>query len=745
MKRFIPLALLLLLCIPLRGEKKKEIQRPVVPVPEVVPQIIPIETDHTQLILRPTPKGLLETLYYGARIGEPQVFLKQYRGRGSRSGAGPLAFPVAGGITPPDAALSAAYADGSCNTELYYTGHTQTQDEAGVVTTVISLKDYVTLLEVRLVYEAYRQEDVIAVHTEIRNGGKKAVTLQEYASAALLLSAERYLLTSFHGDWAKEMQMERTLLPYGRHTIESRNGTQATQPANPAFLLSLDTDRFSETEGRVIAGALEWSGNFSLRFTRDPSGDLTVIGGIHAAAAAYPLKPGEVFETPRMLQTFSNAGAGQASRNLHRWARKWNIYRAPDINPTLLNSWEGAYFQFNTQTLLGMIDDAAGMGLELFVLDDGWFGTKYPRNNSRQGLGDWEVNAEKLPEGIDSLASYAHGKGLKFGIWIEPEMVSPRSRLAEEHPDWVVRSAGREIPESRNQWVLDLSNPAVQDFVFGVFARTMALSDKIDYVKWDCNRPVYSFGSDYLGTQQTRFYVAYVQGFYKIVRRIRERYPDVILQCCASGGARVDYGALRYFNEVWTSDNTDALERVRIQYGTGLIYPACVQGSHVSAVPNHQTGNVTPLKFRLDVAAAGRLGMELQPRNLTEAEQALCRRCIESYKQYRDIVFAGDLYRLASPYEGDACALLFVSEDRSRAVLFSYSLGFRSRAMRDRTVRLQGLDAARHYRVRELNTDKSCWWGDGGIYEADYLMGNGMDLKQYKMYDSAIFLLEAQP
>ena len=323
-------------------------------------------------------------------------------------------------------------------------------------------------------------------------------------------------------------------------------------------------------------------------------------------------------------------------------------------------------------------------------------------------------------------------------------MVNPDSNLAEAHPEWVVQAPGREIYQTRNQWLLDLSNPAVQDFVFGVFDRTMQLSANIDYIKWDSNREVSSFGSTFLGEEQDRFYIEYVQGLYNVLQRVRAKYPDTIVQCCSSGGSRVDYGALKYFNEVWTSDNTDAISRVRIQYGTSLIYPASVMGSHVSAVPNHQTGNVVSLKFRFDIASAGRLGMELQPKNLTAEERALADRCITSYKGYRDLVFTGDLYRLASPYEGDYYALMYVSPDKRRAVVFAYCLRYQNRGVGTHTFRLQGLDPARKYKVKEQNVDKSCWWGDGKAFTGAFLAGGGFNPALLKSNSSAVFLLEAE-
>ncbi|MBQ6199143.1 MAG: alpha-galactosidase [Bacteroidales bacterium] len=740
MKRIaILFAAMMVAVMPAQARKAKKFTHQTVEIPSVEPQAIVIETDASQLVLAVTADRQLVLRHYGAPVKDPGQFTGLETGRGS----GAHAYQAAGGTFLGQAALHVKYADGNHNTELRYLSHSVAAKD-GVTSTEIVLKDYVTDLQVKLVYDAYRRENVILSHSEIVNGGKKPVELLEAASSSLTLEVDKYLLTHFHGGWAYEMQTSRELLDFGSKVIESRRGTQTTQTENPSFLVSLNTGEFSETSGEVVAGALAWSGNFRLSFEKDETGLVTVLGGISPFASAYPLKAGEAFVTPDMIWTWSGEGAGGASRNLHRWARKYGIYNGGTVNPTLLNSWEGAYFTFTTPTLTGMIDDAAAMGLEMFVLDDGWFGTKYPRNSDRSSLGDWDLCTDKIPEGIDYLASYAHGKGLKFGIWIEPEMVSQVSELAEKHPEWVVQSPGRALYEARWQWVLDLANPAVQDFVFGIFDRTMQLAPGIDYIKWDCNRPVYSFGSPYLGTEQDRFYVEYVQGLYSVMRRIREKYPDVLVQCCSSGGSRLDYGAMRWCNEFWTSDNTDAISRSRIQYATSMIYPACAMASHVSAVPNHQSGNVTPLKMRFDMAAAGRLGMELQPKNLTADERALADRCIKSYKGFRDVVFTGDLYRLSSPYDTDYYAFMYVSEDKSRAVVFEFCLRYQNRATGGHLLKLQGLDPSRKYLVTEQNVDNSCWWGNGERFSGDFLMNGGFNPVLNGSNASAVFVLEAR-
>lgn len=702
-------------------------------------EYIQVETANVSMIMEASEDGMLLFRHFGGKVADPDDFAGYRSYRRSDYGTDPLAYPAAGGRYFNAPAISVRHADGDMNTELRYVSHSVIAPEDGVTRTDIILEDEKGV-RVNLVYTAYGPDDVITVRSEITNTGKKPVTLLNYYSASLPVVSDRYLLTHFYGSWAREMQVDRELLTHGTKVIETRKGVRTTHTENPSFMLSLGTESFSENSGEVIAGALAWSGNFRMAFQMDETSRLNILAGINPYASEYSLDRGETLVTPEMIFTYSFKGAGQASRNLHSWARRSWCYDASAVCPTLLNSWEGAYFDFTTETITDMIDDAADLGLELFVLDDGWFGNSYPRNSSGQGLGDWQVNTDKLPEGISYLADYAHSKGMKFGIWIEPEMVNPKSDLASAHPEWVVKAPGREVTTIRNQWLLDLSNPRVQDFVFGVFDDVMQMG-KIDYVKWDANRHVESFGSEYLDRQED-FWISYVDGFYSVMRRIREKYPDVLIQACASGGGRVEYGALRYFNEFWTSDNTEALSRSYIQYGTNMIYPAFVTGSHVSAVPNHQSGNVTPLKFRFDMACSGRLGMELQPKDMTESEKEFAREAIGSYKEYRDLVFAGDLYRIKSPYDSDYYSLMYVSKDKSRAVVFAYCLKYQARTLIPQ-LRLEGLDADREYKVTELNVDKSCFWGDGKVFGGDYLANVGLNPQLVKVYSSAIFYIEA--
>ncbi len=704
---------------------------------------ISVNTAGTSLVMSGKVGGPLNYRHYGPSVARAADFEGYAPYFDSHSVGDVQMYPTAGGRFVFEPALAVSYPDGGLNTELLYESHSVENISPDLVRTRILLRDSKQPLKVTLVFDAYQQEDVIMAHSEIVNCGKKAVLLRNFYSSCIPILSEKYTLTHFHGTWAHENYIETERLTHGVKTLECRDGVRTTQRSNPSFLLSLDSDTLDEDHGEVLAGALCWSGNYKINFQMDEAGRLYILSGIHPTGAEYTLAGGATFTTPDMVWTYSCCGAGQASRNLHDWARRHNMYDASMHCPTLLNSWEGAYFSFNTKTLTDMIDDAASMGLEMFVLDDGWFANgEYARDSDKAGLGDWELNVKKIPEGIGYLADYAHSKGLKFGIWIEPEMVNPKSRLYEQHPEWVVVEKGREAYPARNQLLLDLSNPKVQDFVFGVFDRTMQLGD-IDYIKWDCNRHVFNVGSTY-ETSQANFWVDYVNGYYDVLRRIRQKYPKVLLQSCSSGGGRMDYGVLQWANEVWTSDNTDALCRAYMQYGASLIYPVQILGSHISATPNHQTGRIIPLKFRCDMAATARLGMEIQPKLLSDSEKQYVRGYLAAYKQFRDIVFDGDLYRVSSPYEGGYYALAYVAKDKSRAVFFAFCLDYEGRSVVPK-FRIRGLDTGARYKVCEVAPSGSPrYWGDGKVLGGDYLSSFGVNMNLKQPFQSAVLLLERQ-
>ena len=702
-------------------------------------EVIPVNTANSSLILSTDDDGLLYFSHYGGPVSDPSVFLSSRTYVNLGYGRQYLAYPAAGGRNICGEAICATSGDGGINTELEYVSHEFT-DGDDVSETRILLRDPKSGLEVVLSYKAYKAEDVILCHSEIANRGRRKLTLHSYYSNCMHIRAEKYLLSHFSGSWGREMQFESEILTHGTKTIENRLGTRTTHVENPSFILGLDTGSFSEDYGEYIGGALVWSGSYRINFQMDMTGEVDIIGGINPFNADMTLDRGECMTTPDMVYTFSSEGAGKVSRNLHDWARHFNC-QAAHMVPTLLNSWEGAYFDIDTKVITDMIDDAHDLGLELFVMDDGWFGSKYPRNDDTQGLGDWMVNSAKLPEGIAYLSEHAHSKGMKFGIWIEPEMVNPRSELYEKHPDWIVAEQGRPFHEIRSQYVLDLSNPAVQDYIVSVFDRIVE-EGNVDYVKWDANRHFLNPGSNYL-KEQSRIWLEYANGLYKVLERVREKYPQLMIQACASGGGRVEYGALMYFDEVWASDNSEARCRAKIQYGTNMIYPAMAVASHVTAVPNGETANVTPLKFRFDMASTARLGMELQPKHMTREELEYSKKAIASYKEYRDIIEEGDLYRLLSPYETDYYSLMYVSRDKKRAVVFAFSLEYQSQ-VREPHLRLRGLDPDMSYRIREINPEKPAFWGDGMAFEGDYLRNEGINLNLQKMYSSAVLYLEAE-
>ncbi|UOQ64977.1 alpha-galactosidase [Hymenobacter volaticus] len=672
---------------------------------------IVIETSHTSLVFAVGDNKKLYQTYVGARLANQQDYKSLPNNH--------EAYAPAGTDNLFEPAIRVVHPDGNPSLSLAFVG-VEANKVGDNVTTTIRLKDPQYPVEVALHFTAYFKEDVIKTWTEIRHQEKRPVQLTNYASAMLHFDAGNYWLTQFHGDWAEEVGMQESQLTSGVKVIDSKLGTRANQFQTPTFFLALNKPA-DEVTGELIAGTLSWTGNFRFAFELDQQNALRISAGINPYASEYMLPAGQPFVTPEFVFTYTNQGKGQASRNLHRWARQYSVLDGTQPRLTLLNNWEATFFDFNEAKLDNLIGGARKLGVDLFLLDDGWFGNKYPRNDDQAGLGDWQANKTKLPSGVGHLVQTAQKENVKFGIWLEPEMVNPKSELYEKHPDWILKLPNRPEHLSRNQLVLDLTNPKVQDFVFNVVDEE--LSKGVAYVKWDCNRMMTNTYSPYLGKNQSHVFVDYVRGLYKVLDRVRQKYPHVPMMLCSGGGGRTDYGGLRYFTEFWASDNTDAFERIFIQWSYSNFFPSLTVSNHVTNWNRQQS-----IKFRTDVAMMGKLGYDIEVDKLQPEELTFSQQAIKEYKRLSPVIWQGDLFRLRSPYESNQAALMYVDPAQQQAVLFAYNLHTRYNEV-VLPLKLQGLDPARRYRVTEINLmpgSKSPLAANSQTYSGDYLMKAGI-------------------
>ena len=686
---------------------------------------VSVSTPKTSLALDITKGETLKFLYYGDRLNAADVAQLQSAGTSGKD-----AYPVYGLSGAAEAALSVQHADGNLTLDMSVEGFEEVA-EANAKVLKVQLKDCVYPFYVTVCYRAYNDVDIIEMWTEINNGEKSAVTLSQFDSAYLPIRRGNVWMSHFYGAWANEAQLSEEELKPGTFVIENRDGTRNAHTSRGEVMFSLD-GKGKENTGRVIGAAICYSGNYKLRAVTDESEYHQFFAGIDEYNSEYHLKKNETFVTPVTAFSYSKEGLSGVSRNFHRWGRKYMLANGNRERKILLNSWEGVYFDINEEGMAQMMADIKSMGGELFVMDDGWFGEKYPRKTDNCALGDWKVDREKLPHGIEGLLAEAKKLGIKFGIWLEPEMSNTKSELFEKHPEWVIKAPKRDLKCGRGgtQVVLDLGNPKVQDFVFSIVDDMMTKYPEIDYIKWDANMNISNHGSQYLtANNQSHLYIEYHRGFEKVLQRIRAKYPDLTIQDCASGGGRVNWGTLPYFDEFWTSDNTDALQRVYMQWGTSYFFPAIAMASHISNAPNHQTARTVPLKYRTDVAMSGRLGMEIQPKVLSDADKDQCRKAIADYKRIRPIVQFGDLYRLQSPFEKKGVAsLMYVSEAKDKAVFY----WFKTEAFCNQhlpRIPMAGLDAQKRYRVTELNRiDHSPLSFEGKTFSGEYLMQNGLEI-----------------
>jgi alpha-galactosidase len=706
---------------------------------------IRISTQHTDLILQVGDNGRLYQTYFGQRLTHDADvklfpwFLTHPASDSSVSQRGWEVYAGSGNEDFFEPALNLVHADGNPSTMLKYVS-SQTESVDGGQHTSILLKDDQYPVNVTLHYVAYPDVDVIKTWSEISHSEKKPVTLSAYASTMLYFDRSKYFVTEFSSDWAREAQMSSQQLQYGKKVIDTKLGSRAAMHTHPFFEVGMDQP-VSEQQGEVLMGTLGWTGNFRFTFEVDNVGNLRVIPGINPYASAYELKAGEVFTTPEFIFTLSQEGASVGSRRLHEWARNYSLKDGHENRLTLLNNWENTGFDFNQEKLAELMKEAKHLGVDLFLLDDGWFGNKYPRKDDHAGLGDWEVTHDKLPGGVPALVQAAKEADVKFGIWIEPEMVNPQSELFEQHPDWAIRLPNRETYYYRNQLVLDLSNPRVQDYVYSIVDNLMKENPDIAFFKWDCNSPITNIYSPYLKTRQGQLYVDHIRGVYNVMRRVKENYPHVPMMLCSGGGARCDYEALKYFTEFWCSDNTDPVERVYIQWGFSQFFPAKAMCAHVTSW-NKQTS----VKFRTDVASMCKLGFDLGLKELSADELAYCQEAVANWKRLQPVTMDGDQYRLISPYDTNHMAVNYVNKDRTQAVLFAYDIHPRFQE-KLRAVKLQGLDPDKQYRVKEINLmpgTESALAANGRTFSGDYLMKVGLNVLTANATTSHVVELTAE-
>ena len=706
--------------------------------------VIRIATDNTDLVLKVGPNKRVYQTYLGPKLLHESdlqnLSWSQHAGSdGSMSIRGWEVYSTSGNEDFFEPALGITHADGNMTTYLYYVDSSQ-EEVFGGVHTRINLKDDKYPVNVTLNYVAYPKENVIKTWTEISHNEKNPITLSQYASAMLYFNEPQYWLTEFSSDWAKEAQMSSQQLQFGKKVIDTKLGSRAAMHTHPFFEIGLNGP-VKEHSGEVLMGTLGWTGNFRFTFEVDNVGNLRVIPGINPYASNYELKANEVFTTPEFIFTLSYDGASQGSRNLHDWARKYELKDGEGSRLTLLNNWENTAFDFNQDILAELMKEAKHLGVDMFLLDDGWFGNKYPRKDDHAGLGDWEVTRDKLPGGIEALVKSAKEANVKFGIWIEPEMVNPQSELYEKHPDWVIEQPNRETYYYRNQLVLDLSNPKVQDYVFDVVDKILAENPDVAYFKWDCNSPITNIYSPYAKDKQGQLYINHVRGIYNVLKRIKDKYPDVPMMLCSGGGARCDYEALKYFTEFWCSDNTDPVERIYIQWGFSQFFPAKAMAAHVTGWNKN-----TSVKFRTDVAAMCKIGFDIGLKELSSDELAYCQQAVANWKRLQPAVMDGDQYRLVSPYETNHAAVEYVDKSKKEAVLFAYDLSPRFNEKLP-SVKLQGLDPDKKYLVQEINLmpgTESKFAQNKKVFTGDYLMKVGLDVFTYNHNTSMVVEIVAE-
>ncbi|KPM42239.1 Alpha-galactosidase 2 [Neonectria ditissima] len=598
-----------------------------------------------------------------------------------------------------------------------------------VTTLIVHLEDTCSLVEADLSYSVFPKHDAIVRSVKITNTGASSISVEKLASVSVDFPHSDYEMLQLQGEWTRECTRTRRKVDYGMQGFGSNTG-YSSHYHNP--FLSMVTPNTTESHGEAWGFSLVYTGSFSVEVEKSPQGLTRAVVGMNPCQLSWPLAPGQSLASPECVSVYSDKGVGEMSRKFHRLYRQ-HLIRSKFVNeprPVLLNSWEGLYFNFDESTIYKLAQESAKYGVKLFVLDDGWFGDKHPRVDDKAGLGDWVVNPKRFPNGLKALAENINklkaansNETLKFGLWFEPEMINQNSELYEQHPEWVLHAGEYPRSETRQQLVLNAALPEVQEFIVNSVSNILE-TVPVAYVKWDNNRGIHE-------SPTPDNHHAYIIGMYRVFERLTSKFPDVIWEGCASGGGRFDPGILHYFPQVWTSDNMDALDRIHIQFGTSLVYPASTMGAHISAVPNDVTGRTTPLRFRAHVAMmGGSFGLELNPDVIPEEDKALIPELVALAEKVNPVVIRGDMWRLVLPETSNHPAVLFISEDGSQAVLFAFQIRSTS-VLNFPLLRLQGLDPSAMYKLEGQ-----------GTYSGATLMNGGIQYRFGTDYDSKVVFLE---
>ena len=607
---------------------------------------------------------------------------------------GPL-YPGSGDCKYHQAPVAIRYANGDTALKLIYQDQSGTEEAAGIRHTVINLRDRVQPVFVEVHFKLFARENIIEQWAVLRNGLTAPLKVERLDSAYWQApSTAAAHLEWYDSRWADEAQLNREKLAKGRRLIENRNGNRHIEGPVPAFALSFGGFP-DEDKSPCLIASLAWSGSMQMSFDNDNKGVFAASLGVSGQTGGYTLDPGQSLASPACIFTFSPAGKGPASRNFHQWTRRHGMRDGDRLRLIDNNSWEGCQFDVKEDMVIDMIKGSADLGIELYVLDDGWFGNgPNARTGDASGLGDWQVNRERFPNGIAALVAAAKGARVEFGLWFEPEMINPRSDLFAAHPEWVLRHPGRELELERNQAVLDLGQPAVRDFVFKSVDDILSVNPELRFIKWDANSSIHNPYSPHLAPdRQGDLLWTYFDGYYGALRKLVDKHPAVDFQACSSGSGRADHGALRFSHTYWVSDNTNPLYRLGAQWNYSTFLPAIAATCHVT-----HAGKFTP-KFRFDVSMMGQLGLEIDPRRSEPDFQAAAKTGVAAYKQVREIVQFGDQFRHASPYDSKSPSLNYVSLDQSRALVLAYQLA----DLKEVTTPVSGLDPAKTYQLTEIN------------------------------------------